>query len=103
MHQASKASQNLECSKPLINWEDFVTDGWDPQFFADPVFSKPEQRAIELFCTLWNKTADVTHDDEFNAERLRHQPHWVKFVETAQINLDLFMQRGRFSEEAEAF
>lgn len=84
-------------------WEDMVPEPFDVDFYTEPVFSRHEREAIEKFRSIWSDTSDATSEDVFSAHKLSQSKHWKKFVGTAESNFDLFMQRGRFSNEEAAF
>ena len=84
-------------------WEDIVPEPFDVDFYSEPVFSRHELAAIEIFRSIWSDTSDATPEDVFAAHKLSQSRHWKKFVGTAKSNFDLFMQRGKFSNEKVAF
>lgn len=88
----------------IINmWEDLVRNGWDPDFFSQPVFSPAEQSFIKSFLALWDETSDATEEDIFDEQKLRGHPHWVDYIAQSQAGLNLFLERGKFSDDEEQF
>lgn len=85
----------------VINWwEDWYRPD-DPAFYGEPVFTPDEQGQIARFSKVWNETADVKESNIFDADKLKALPHWSRFREAAESALQVFMQRGRLSEEVE--
>lgn len=88
----------------IINmWQDFVPEGWDENFFKEPVFSKKEQAHIKQFCEIWGRTAEATPADIFDKETLQNSIDWSTFVSEAKKAHKLFEERGKFSEEVDRF
>ncbi len=87
----------------VINrWEDWVSKPKE-DFFAEPVFSELEQAAIRRFHAIWDKCAEQTNEDTFDAHALSELEQWRAFRMAAESTLKLFEQRGRFSEDEEQF
>ena len=83
-------------------WEDWVASP-DLSWFQEPVFSRQEKDAIATFYSVWDAAAEATEEDIFDAAKLSQQEAWIRFQQEAAGALKTFLERGRFSEEEEAF
>lgn len=83
-------------------WEDWVPSP-DLRFFQEPVYSPPELKAIREFYRVWEACCHETSDETFEAKTLSEMPCWQNYRITAASTLDLFLQRGKFSEDEENF
>ena len=80
-----------------------MVDDWLPLDFekAPKVFSKAEKEAIAEFIQLAEVAADATEEDTWDIEWFRASREWVRLSQFAKHVLDIFSERGRFSEESE--
>ncbi|MEL0438432.1 hypothetical protein [Phycobacter sp. K97] len=80
-----------------------MVDDWLPLDFekAPKVFSEAEKEAIAEFIQLAEVAADATEEDTWDIEWFRASREWVRLSQFAKYVLDIFSERGRFSEESE--
>lgn len=83
----------------IINTADFLV----PSDFDDcpGVFDAAEQRAVERVQVLLDQASNATPADFFDTERFKAFPEWVALESCAGEALQVFMRRGRFSEDVE--
>jgi hypothetical protein len=85
----------------IINqWEDWVSDDW-AQWFAPPVFSAAELKAVAAYHAVWNHVVNNTPDPLPDLNRLASNPEWRKLEIAAEAGLTVFRQRGKLSEDRE--
>lgn len=86
----------------ICEWNDWVNEQRRPTF-TEPVFTVEEEAAIDHFHTGWDKVADETHDSLPELEVLMKPESWRPLRDAASRALQVFDQRGRFSECFEQF
>ena len=85
----------------IINmWYDNMDDEETFTFFTEPVYSKNEQNAIKRFHYLLESSYKKI-PTTWQQEELQNNDHWAELEKTAKEELNIFMARGRFSEEQE--
>lgn len=80
-----------------------MVDDWLPVPYenAPNVFSTKEKDAIADFLRLFEVAADATLVNTWDVEWFKNSPEWSALSKVAQEAYDIFMQRGRFSEDDE--
>jgi hypothetical protein len=89
-------------SEVICEWNDWVNEQSQPTF-TEPVFTVEERAAIDQFHTIWDKVADETPDPLPELEVLMKSEPWRRLRDAASRALQVFEQRGRFSEDFEQF
>ena len=85
----------------IINmWYDHMDDDEDFTFFTEPVFNLKETNAIKRFHYLLESTYK-TIPTTWSLSDLSNNQEWKQLTIQAHEELSVFMERGRFSEEAE--
>jgi len=85
----------------IINmWYDQMGEDESFEFFSEPVFANKEQNSIKKFHNLL-ESSYKNIPSTWKREELLENKEWLKLVETAKEELNVFIVRGRFSEEQE--
>jgi len=83
----------------IINTTDFSVSA---EFDDCPgVFNEMERRAVERLRGLLGQVSIATPDDFFDIARFKASSEWVALESYAGEALQVFMRRGRFSEDVE--
>ena len=86
----------------LINsWEDWV-GAPRPRHFTSPVFSELERNAVESFYLEWDAAASALPEGSPPLEEVLAAPYWARLRDAATAALNVFMIRGRLSEDIES-
>ncbi len=93
-------TNRLGTDEMIAMWFDFVQENDTFAFFSEPVFTKKEQAYIKEFHYLLMSSYD-TIPSTWEHEALQNNNNWTKLVKAANEALDIFMSRGRFSEDEE--
>ena len=81
----------------IINTADFLV----PCDFDDcpGVFDEAERSAVERFWVLLDQASNATPEDFFDIAQFKASSEWVALERYAGEALQVFMRRGRFSED----
>lgn len=83
----------------IINTTDFLVPS---DFDGCPgVFNEAERVAVERLWVLLDQVSIATPDDFFDVDRFKASSEWGALESYAGEALQLFMRRGRFSEDVE--
>ena len=81
-------------------WHDIMDNNETFEFFSEPVFTRKELNAIKKFHYLL--MSSYKHiPTTWQQEELQNNNNWAELVKIAREVLDVFMSRGRFSEDRE--
>lgn len=81
-------------------WVDWT--GPDHQF-ADDVYTDDERKALSLFHTDWEMAANATSGSAPRIVEVQQRVEWQRMRASAEQALATLMQRGKLSEETEAW
>ena len=85
----------------IINmWYDHMDEEETFELFSDSVFTNNEMNSIKRFHNLIESSYEKI-PTTWKQEDLQGNTEWSMLVETAKEELNIFMERGRFSEEQE--
>lgn len=85
----------------IINmWYDNTDENETFDYLSEPVYSKNEQNAIKKFHYLLESSYKKI-PTTWQLEELQNNNDWAELEKTEKEGLNVFMVRGRFSEEQE--
>jgi hypothetical protein len=106
---SAEAQRHYERDVPIAHvpaemfcwWEDFVSPPtW--QDFTGPVFSPNEIAAMRTFGAVWERvSSEVPEPLPHTIEHLLGTEPWTRLMAAAGSALEVFRERGRFSEDVE--
>jgi hypothetical protein len=84
----------------IEQWADWVSPNWRDEFIS-PVFSIYECAAVNTFQTAWEGFHTAIPTPRPSIAQAEHDTTWIAFTQAAQLCLNVFLERGRFSETQE--
>src|SRR4029077_8291545 len=85
----------------IEQWEDWVQPAW-PSHFGPPVFATEEVEAMRRFYVAWDRAANAVVGADARFEELLPLDEWRDVASAARNALEVFVVRGRFSEDEES-
>jgi hypothetical protein len=84
----------------LINfWEDWVSQPFENNEFAEPVYSKQELLVLKEFNDKWRTLCDFAPKTITDKEHVLASDSWKDFVRHAKHSLETFSTRGILPED----
>lgn len=87
----------------INSWDDWMCLPLDTDLFKAPVFNQSEIDSLLEITALYDLAANATKTDIFDENTLKDMRTWKNLETACKASHSLFMQRGKFSEEKEAF
>ncbi len=86
----------------LVNdWEFNINGPFSPREFPLPPYTHQEVMALEAVDVAWNRFCNATPQTIKDEEAAFALPEWAQFRTEARAALDVFLQRGKLSEDVE--
>ena len=84
----------------LVNeWENYVSDPFEPKYFKAPAFTSGEVAAISEIHAAWVEFAKATPPTIKDEVQAMQTPQWPLLVETCRRASSTFSLRGKLPEE----
>jgi hypothetical protein len=85
----------------IEQWEDWAQAAW-LSHFRPPVFTTEEVEAMRRFGVAWDRAANALVGGHARIDELFPLEEWRNLAAAARMTLQVFVVRGRFSEDEES-
>ena len=94
-----EAQKEYDASAAVFTWWEDWFDPKDLAYYAPPLYTPEETRALMDFHQVWEIACDQTPKHLPPIVEVQQWPIWLQLRAAAEDALAVFMKRGKFSEE----